>query len=101
MFYENGYYHGGTPEAPVLEVTTVVEAKPLKDYRLWLRFQDGAKRIYDVTPLLDKPVFKPLKEPMIFDSVYIDECIGTVVWQNGTIDIAPETLYARGIPVEA
>lgn len=44
--------------------------------------------------LIDSPVFSPLKDKNIFNSVYID--YGCPVWNNGMIDIAPEYLYENG-----
>jgi hypothetical protein len=42
-------------------------------------------------------VFTVLKDISMFNTVYVD--YGTVVWNNGTIDIAPEYLYDTGISV--
>ena len=43
-------------------------------------------------PLLDGPVFEPLRAPAYFASVTLDSICGTVVWPNGA-DFAPEALY--------
>jgi len=99
MFEKDGYICGGSPEAPRLDVISVAAVKPLDGYRLWLKFEDGAERIYDVAPDLDGPAFQPLKNKSIFDSVYLQ--YGATVWQDGEIDIAPETLYYEGTPVNA
>lgn len=65
----------------------------MEDFKLWLRFSTGETKIFDVKPLLDLPVFKPLSDPEVFKGVYID--YGVTVWNDGEIDIAPETLYEQ------
>ncbi len=70
-----------------------VEAKP--DYVLHLEFENGEKRMFDMSPYLDKKPFVPLKDTLLFARASVD--YGTVVWP-GDIDIAPETLYDRSRP---
>ncbi|MDR2581767.1 MAG: DUF2442 domain-containing protein [Fibromonadaceae bacterium] len=79
----------------ISDVIDVVAVSPLEDYLLQITFSDNAVKIYDVKPLLDKGVFKKLKNPFVFKKAYVD--YGTVVWENGEIDIAPETLYDNGL----
>ncbi len=74
----------------------VVYVKPLSDYKLSLEFENQEKRIFDVTPYLEMGVFRQLKDKNIFSRAFIDG--GTVMWP-GEIDIAPETLYDRSIPL--
>jgi hypothetical protein len=74
----------------------VVAVRPMDDYKLWLHFSTGEEKIFDFKPKLDFPVFKPLRDKSLFDSVYID--FGTAMWKNGEIDIAPERLYQDGVP---
>ena len=50
-----------------------------------------------MSPLLDKKPFVRLKDSNAFWGPYVD--YGTVVWP-GNIDIAPETLYDRSVPLE-
>lgn len=90
MYIIDDIVYAGNPE-PVISVCGV---RPLEDYRLWLRFSTGETKIFDVKPLLNKPVFKPLSDPEVFKGVYID--YGVTVWNDGEIDIAPETLYEQG-----
>jgi hypothetical protein len=71
-----------------------VNAKP--DYTLFLEFENGEKRIFDMAPLMDKKPFVLLKGSPLFTKAFVD--YGTVVWP-GNIDIAPETLYDRSLPV--
>lgn len=71
--------------------------RPLSEFRLWVRFSTDETKIFDFKPLLDDPVFIPLKDKSVFDRVYVD--YGVAVWNDGAIDIAPEKLYADGIAV--
>jgi len=69
-----------------------VEARP--DHQLWLTFENGEKRIFDMNSLLTKSPFHRLKGSPLFLLAKVD--YGTVVWP-GNIDIAPETLYDRSL----
>jgi hypothetical protein len=71
-----------------------VEAKP--DYKLFLEFENGEKRVFDMTPYMDKKPFAQLKGSPLFAKASVD--FGTVVWP-GNIDISPETLYNRSRPI--
>ena len=71
-----------------------VEAGP--DYMLFLQFENGEKRVFDMAPYMDKKPFVQLKGSPLFAKASVD--CGTVVWP-GNIDIAPETLYDRSLPV--
>lgn len=69
-----------------------VQAKP--DYTLYVEFENGEKRLYDVSPLFDKwPVFQQLKENNLFQKVKNDKY--GVVW-NEDIDLACDELYYNG-----
>lgn len=70
----------------------VTEVKPLGEYRLRLRFDDGAAGDVDFSDETWSGVFSPLADPAYFGKVELDEELGTIVWPNGA-DIAPETLH--------
>ncbi len=78
------------------ELLDVVTVKVKPDYRLELEFENGERRVFDMTQLMDKQPFMRLKDSGAFLGAHID--YGTVVWP-GNIDIAPETLYDRSIPL--
>jgi hypothetical protein len=59
---------------------------------LALDFNDGSNKVVDVRPLIQGPIFEPLREPGFFAQVTLDRVCGTVVWPNGA-DFAPEALY--------
>lgn len=71
-----------------------VTAEP--DFNLSLIFSNGEQRRFDMGPYLHYPVFRPLENPGFFALARVD--YGTVVWP-GEIDIAPETLYDRSVPL--
>lgn len=70
------------------------EVRHLRDYVVWLKFQDGTQGEVDLENSLRGPVFEPLKDVEYFKGVRVDPELGTIVWPNGA-DIAPETLYDR------
>ena len=69
----------------------VVSVQCLAGQRLRLRFDDGTERLFDMTPWLDRPPYRALRDPALFNCARVE--FGTVVWPGG-IDIDPETLYA-------
>lgn len=66
--------------------------KPLADYKIYVEIEDGRKGTFDLTPYLDKGIFKELKDPEYFNQVSIR--FGAVTWPHEQ-DIAPETLIAE------
>ena len=81
----------GEPLGP--RVKTV---KPMDDYMLFLEFDNGEHRIFDVKPSFKYDVYKPILDKEIFNLVKVD--YGTAVWP-GDIDYCPDTLYVRSVPV--
>ncbi len=70
----------------------VREAKFLRDYVVWLRFNDGAEGEIDLAAELEGEMFAPLKDPVMFRQLRVDPELQTIVWPNGA-DLAPEFLY--------
>lgn len=72
----------------------IVEVKPLGEYRLYLRFEDGVAGELDFAGRLRfEGVFAPLRDPAVFAQVRIHPELGTVAWPNGA-DLDPDVLYA-------
>lgn len=78
------------------ELLDVVKVKARPGYLLELEFENGERRLFDMSPIIDKKPFDRLKISSAFFGAQVD--YGTVVWP-GNIDIAPETLYDRSIPL--
>jgi hypothetical protein len=73
-------------------VLRINRADVVGPHALALVFNDGTKKTVDVLPLLEGPVFEPLRDDEQFARVQLDPVCGTVVWPNGA-DFAPEALY--------
>ncbi len=72
----------------------IVEAVPLANYCLQLRFEDGATGIVDVAKCVSfTGVFAPLRDRAQFDAVEVNAELGTVCWPCGA-DLDPDVLYS-------
>ncbi len=68
-----------------------IEVKALQNYDLYIKFEDGKEKIYNVKHLAEKiPFYSKLKNKEYFENVKVDG--NTIVWEQGE-DIAPENLY--------
>ena len=76
------------------ELIEVKSIKTLPNYLLLVSFADGTTKEFDFKPYLNKSVYIPLNDEIVFKSVYIES--GIPMWCNGMIDIAPERLYNEG-----
>lgn len=80
-------------------IPNIVQVIPYDDFTVQVYFEDGKIVSYDVKPLLDKPIFKPLNDLSFFK----DRCMilnDTLAWditgdrnESTCLDIAPDTLY--------
>jgi hypothetical protein len=82
---------GGEPMNP--RVKTV---HPNPDYSLNLIFDNGETRRFDVTPYLEKGIFRELREMRNFNSVKV--FLGSVQWRGGQ-DLCSDTLYMDSKPI--
>lgn len=70
-------------------------AKAIDDHTLLIEFDNAAKKYYDVTSLLEKEMFSPLKNSAFFYNVQVDENGYAVFW-NADIDISEYELWTHG-----
>jgi hypothetical protein len=73
----------------------VRSAKAIDDHTLLVEFDNRQKKIYDVSPLLRKEMFLPLRNPAFFKAVKIEQGGYAVVWNNN-IDISEYELWSHG-----
>ncbi|MBE5855887.1 MAG: DUF2442 domain-containing protein [Lachnospiraceae bacterium] len=68
----------------------VTAVKPLRGGMMLVTFSTGEKRLFDTTKL-EGPAFAPLADEKVFNNPELFH--GVITWNNGEIDIAPETVY--------
>ena len=73
-------------------IPRVLEAGVSGPYSLRSTFNAQSSKTVNVLPLLDGPIFEPLRDPAYFATVVLDPTCGAVVWPNGA-DFAPEALH--------
>lgn len=74
----------------IAEDIKIVDAKPLEGQMLLVTFSTGERKLYDTTKLTGS-AFDILKDKDVFENPVIFH--GIITWNNGEIDIAPETVY--------
>lgn len=79
-------------------VPNIIEVKPLDNYFIYLKFENGEEKVYDVKKEINTiKSYEKLKDKIYFNNV---TAMGdTVVWKNGE-DIAPENLYYESITLD-
>lgn len=80
---------------------SVISASYMDSYKIKLAFKDGSSGIADLSEYAgSSELFEVFNDLENFKNFKIE--FGTLVWKNGELDIAPETLYTRatGKPIE-
>ena len=70
----------------------VVEARHVRDYVVWLKFNDGTEGEVNLSQELEGPVFETLRDIERFKGFAV--AYHTLTWPNGA-DFAPEFLRER------
>jgi hypothetical protein len=73
----------------------VRSVKAIDEHTLLVEFNNLQKKIYDVSPLLQKEMFLPLKNTAFFKAVKVEQGGYAVVWNNN-IDISEYELWSHG-----
>lgn len=77
---------------------SVIRVVPREDFSLELWFNTGDHRLFDARPYLNRGVFTQLQDISLFKQAFV--ALDTVCWP-GNLDIAPETLYDRSVPIQS
>ena len=76
----------------------VTAAAPLRGGMMIVTFSTGEQRLFDTTKL-QGTAFAPLADETIFRNPTVFH--GVITWNNGEIDIAPETVYRDSYAYES
>ena len=77
----------------------VREIEVLDDLNMVVIFSTGERRLFDATCMLEYPAFKILESEDVFKTAKVE--YGVVTWNNGDIDLAPETMYEKSYAYES
>lgn len=83
----------------------VIQVIPTKDYKVYVYFADGKIKLFDASRLIERGVFKKLKDIKVF----IETCTvinGTLGWDisgnhdfSECLDLDPDNLYVNCVDV--
>jgi len=72
--------------------------EPLKDYKLFVIFENGEIKIYSIKNLLNETAFLPLQDEFLFMKAKKEENGYGIVW-NDEIDISEYEVWKNGIAI--
>lgn len=75
----------------------VLDVEPTTDYKLFLTFRSGERKVFDFSPMLGKKINKPLRNIKLFLKAKVHH--NTVAW-NESLDLCPEYLYENSVAVK-
>lgn len=82
-----------------MRLPKVISAKVIGDRTLLIEFSDREFNQYDISNLLNKPMFAPLKNPSFFKDFRIEAGGYGLVW-NEDIDISEYELWKNGVSIK-
>lgn len=74
----------------------VAREKAWPDFTLYLEFENGEQRCFNMAAYIDQKPWVRLKSGSTFQGAFVEN--DTVKWL-GNIDIDPETLYEHSVPL--
>ena len=95
MYEKDGVCYAGVPTSDM----KVTEARVVDDLSMLVLFSTGETRLFDATPLLGYPAFKPLANRSIFNDFEINH--GIVCWLGGELDLSPANMYELSYSYES
>ena len=76
----------------------IISAHAIDNLTLIVKFANNELREYNISKLLDKPMFSPLKNPAFFRNFIIESGGYGLVW-NDEIDISEYELWQNGVNI--
>ena len=81
------------PPAAEQSMIDPIAVEPREDYRIWLRYSDGAEGEVDLSDLADDGVFSAWENRSCFEAVHVTE-YGAIAWSE-ELELCPDALYMR------
>ncbi len=78
-----------------MQYPKVKSVSTIDNNTLLVEFDNSEKKKYDVSPLMCKEMFAPLKNPALFRAVKVEQGGYAVVW-NADIDLSEFELWKHG-----
>ena len=82
-----------------MDCPKINSAKAINNHIILVEFENSAKKLYDITPLLEKEMFSPLKNAAFFRNVQVENGGYAIFW-NENIDLSEYELWTHGELVE-
>ncbi len=73
----------------------ILSATAIDNNTLMIEFDNNQKKKYDITPLLSREIFSPLKNPAFFKAVKVEQGGYAVAWDSN-IDLSEYELWSHG-----
>lgn len=70
-----------------------LEVEPRSGYRIWIRYDDGASVVVDLSHLVGRGVFAAWTDLSFFEDVHIAP-YGGIAWRND-LEFCPDSLYQK------
>jgi hypothetical protein len=80
------------------KIPKITKVKPVDNSHLEIRFENGIRKEYDCTPILERPEFYLLKEDAFFKTVRVDSGGYGISW-NDHIDLSEYELWNNGVEI--
>jgi len=74
----------------------IVSVESRRGKQLLVTFNNGVRKMYDCSPLLENEIFKPLVNDSLFNNVHVDKHGYGVVWTD-ELDLSESELWVNGI----
>ncbi len=81
-----------------MNVPKIHSITAIDNHTLLVHFDNDERKKYDITPLLNKEMFAPLKNSALFKSVRVEQGGYAAAWNN-EIDISEYELWVHGEPL--
>ncbi len=78
----------------------IYQAKAIDDTTLIIEFTNREVKKYDIRPLLEIPMFAPLRQPAFFKNFKVESGGYAIVW-NEEIDVSEYELWKNSVILES